>query len=135
MGVLIDSSVLIDYERGRSDLDGRIGDRGDEPFLLSVVSASELLHGVCRADDRTRRARRSGFVEAVLDRFPILHIDLPTARTHAEVWAELAAAGRLIGAHDLWLAAGALAHGMTLATSDVRHFDRVPGLSVEDWSA
>lgn len=135
MGVLIDSTVLIDHERGRLDLEGHIADRDDEPFLLSVVSVSELLHGVHRAGDRTRRAHRSAFVEAILDRFPILSLDLPTARAHAELWAELAASGRLIGAHDLWLAAAALAHGLTLVTANVRHFDRVPGLAVEAWRA
>ncbi|MFO7893335.1 MAG: PIN domain-containing protein [Longimicrobiales bacterium] len=135
MGVLIDSTVLIDYERERLDLEDRVAGRDDEPFLLSVISVSELLHGVHRADDRVRRARRSAFVEAVLDRFPILVLDLPTARAYAELWAELASAGTLIGAHDLWLAAAALAHGLTLVTSNVRHFGRVPGLQVEDWGA
>lgn len=135
MGILIDSTVLIDFERGRMDLEDRITGRDDEPFLLSVVSVSELLHGVHRAGDRTRRARRSAFVEAVLDRFPILAIDLPTARAHAELWAELATAGTPICAHDLWLAAAALAHGLTLATANVRHFDRVPGLAVEAWGS
>lgn len=99
-----------------------------------MVSVSELLHGVHRAEDRVRRAQRSAFVEAVLDRFPILSLDLPTARAHAELWAELAADGRLIGAHDLWLAAAALAHGLTLATANIRDFDRVPGLAVEEWA-
>lgn len=135
MGVLIGSTVLIDHEGGRLDLEDRVAGRDDEPFLLSVISVSEFLHGVHRADNRTRRARRCAFVEAVLDRFPILALDLPTARTHAELWAELAADGRLVGAHDLWLAAAALAHGLTLVTSSVRHFGRVPGLEVEEWGA
>lgn len=134
MGVLIDTSVLIDHERGRLDLEGRIGGRENEPFLLSVISVSELLHGVHRADERVRRARRSAFVEATLDQFPILALDLPTARVHAELWAELVREGRLIGAHDLWLAAAAVAHGLTLITADVRDFGRVPGLVMEDWS-
>lgn len=135
MGVLIDTSVLIEYERGRVDLEASTGARADEAFLLSVISVSELLHGVHRVDDRVRRARRSAFVEAVLDRFPILTVDLPTARAHAALWAELAEQGRLIGAHDLWLAAAALAHGLVLATANLRELGRVPGLDVEDWGA
>jgi tRNA(fMet)-specific endonuclease VapC len=131
---LIDASVLIAAERGGVDPDARVRDREDEPFFLSVVTASELLHGVHRAGDRVRRARRSAFVEAVLDAFPLLAVDLPTARMHAQLWAELASAGRMIGAHDLWLAAAALAHGLTLATANVREFGRVPGLAVEDWT-
>lgn len=135
MGVLIDATVLIAHERGRLDLAGRTAGREDEPFLLSVVTVSELLHGVHRARDRVRRAKRSGFVEAIIDRMPLLPIDLPSARVHAEIRAGLASSGRLIGAHDLWLAAQAVAHGLTLATANVREFARVPGLDVEDWSA
>ena len=92
------------------------------------------LPAVHRARNPSRRARRTAFVEGILDRFPILGVNLPTARFHAELWAGLAAVGRLIGPHDLWLAATCLAHGLTLATTNPREFSRVPGLELEDWS-
>lgn len=114
---------------------GRIEGRADAPFFLSVITVSELLHGVHRAQDRTQRARRSVFVEAIIERFPRLPIDLPTARIHAEVWSDLARHGTPVGPHDLWIAATALAHGLTLATLNVREFARVPGLEFEDWSS
>ena len=133
MGILIDASVLIDHERGRSDLENRVAGREDEPFYLSVITVSELLHGVHRADTPSRRAHRSVFVEAVIDRFPLLPLDLPTARIHAETGAQLTADGQTIGAHDLWIAAAALAHGLTLVTANLREFRRVPGLDVEEW--
>jgi tRNA(fMet)-specific endonuclease VapC len=135
VGILIDATVLIEHERGRLDLASRIAGREEEAFFLSVITVSELLHGVHRAADAVRRANRSAFVEAVIDRFPLLPIDLPTARAHAGAWSELAAAGSLIGAHDLWLAAAAVAHDLTLATGNLREFRRVPGLRVEDWTA
>ena len=134
MGLLMDSSVLIEHERGRLDVAARVAGREEEEIFLSVVTASELLHGVHRATDRSVRARRAAFVESVLDEFPLLGIDLLTARTHARLWAELAARGELIGAHDLWLAATAVGRGLTFATGNVREFRRVPGLVVEDWS-
>ena len=134
MGVLIDTNVLIEYERGRLDLEPHLARRGQEEFYLSVVSASELLHGVHRAANPQIRMRRSAFVEALLERFPLLPIDLATARVHAQVWAELAGAGKLIGPNDLWIAATALARGLDLITANVREFDRVPGLTVEVWT-
>ncbi len=133
MGVLIDASVLIEHERRGLDLEARVRGREDEEFFLSVVTASELLHGVHRSPDRTVRARRSAFVEGAIDALPLLPIDLPTARMHAEVWADLAREGTLIGPHDLWLAAAALAHGCQLVTANIREFERVPGLEVEEW--
>lgn len=134
MGVLIDSSVLIGYERRRASFEERLVGREDEEFFLSVVTASELLHGVHRASDANIRARRSAFVEAVLERFPLLPVDLGVARAHARIWAGLMAEGRLIGPHDLWLAATCLAHGLTIVTGNVREFARVPGLTVESWT-
>jgi tRNA(fMet)-specific endonuclease VapC len=133
MGVLIDSSVLIGQERGRLDLESRLADRGDEGFFLSVVTASELLHGIHRAKDPAIRARRSAFVESVLARFPLLQIDLATARIHAQIGAHLMASGTLVGPNDLWLAATCIAHGLSIATGNVRELSRVPGLRVESW--
>lgn len=135
MGILIDASVLIGYERRRSDIEQRLVGREDEEFFLSVVTASELLHGVHRAKSPDVRARRSAFVEAVLARFPLLSIDLPTARTHAQLWAELVSKGKMIGAHDIWIAAACVAHGLTLVTGNLREFERVPGLAIESWGS
>ncbi len=135
MGVLIDTSVLIEYERGRLDLAYRFEGRADEPFFLSVISVSELLHGVRRAHDAGTRARRSAFVEGVLEWLPILPVDLPTARLHAEIWARLDDAGTPVGAHDLWLAASCMARSLSLATCNVRELRRVAGLEIEDWRA
>ena len=135
MGVLIDTSILIEHERRRLNLEPRLSGRGEEEeFFLSVVTASELLHGVHRAAQPEIRLKRSAFVEGLLERFPLLPLDLATARVHAQVWAELARAGKMIGPNDLWIAATALAHGLTMVTANVREFERVPGLIVEVWT-
>ncbi len=133
MGVLIDASVLIGSERGHVAIEQKLSGRENEEFFLSVVTASELLHGVHRAKASDVRAKRLAFVEAVLARFPLLSIDLPTARTHAQLWAELASTGKMIGPHDLWIAAACVAHGLTLVTGNVQEFQRVPGLAIESW--
>ena len=135
MAVLIDASILIEAERGRLDLEPYVAQRPEEEFFLSVITASELLHGVHRAVQPEVRAKRSAFVEAILERFPLLPVDIVTARAHAQVWAALAAAGQMIGAHDLWLAATCIAHGLTMVTANVREFARVPGLAVEVWGS
>ena len=133
MAVLIDASILIEYERRRLDLERYLAQRQQEEFFLSVVTASELLHRVHRAVQPEVRTKRAAFVEAILERLPLLPVDLATARAHAQVWATLAAAGMLIGPHDLWLAATCIAHGLTMVTANVREFTRVPGLAVEVW--
>lgn len=130
MGLLIDSSVLIEHERGRLDLARLLEGTAEGEAFLSAITASELLHGVQRARTPAERARRLASVEVLLSAFPVLPVDLTVARVHAQVWAELRAAGTPIGPHDLWIAATCLAHGHAVATANVREFARVPGLVV-----
>ncbi len=126
MAVLIDTGLLVDLERGvaNPEVEGAIG---AEDRAISVITVSELLHGVHRANG-AQRARRSAFVEHLLAGMRALEITEQIARMHADIWAQLAARGEVIGAHDLWIAATALAHGMGLATGNTREFKRVPGL-------
>lgn len=133
MGILIDASVLIEHERGRLDLGGYLAGMEEDEFFLSVITVSELLHGVHRAVDAAMRARRAAWVEAVLERFPLLPVDAASARAQARIWADLAGQGRTIGHHDLWLAATCIAHDLGMATANVREFERVPGLKVMAW--
>lgn len=129
-GILLDSSIVIAVERRQLDLGAVTAGRLDLTFL-SAISASELLHGVHRANTHRRQLARSAFVEAVLAAFPVLELDLATARVHSKIWAELEASGTLIAAHDLWIAATALAHSLILMSTNVREFSRVPGLALE----
>lgn len=128
MAVLIDTDMLVDLERGviNPEVENAIG---DEDRAISVVTVSELLHGVHRAAG-AQRTRRRAFVEHLLAGMRAIEITEPIARVHADIWAQLAAKGQLIGAHDLWIAATALAHGMGIATGNVDEFQRVPGLRV-----
>lgn len=133
MGVVIDSCVLIECEHGRFDLDAHLAARMDEQAYISVISVSELLHGVHRAVSHTRRVQRSAHVESVLRQLPIIEIDLAVARTHASIAADLAGVGTPVPAHDLWIAASCVAHGHTLVTTNARDFARIPGLRYEVW--
>lgn len=133
MGALVDSSVLIAAERGLLDIGSLAKQHGQLELAMSVITASELLHGAHRADSKARRARREAYVETILSAFPVVPFDLICARTHARLWADLAARGVSVGAHDLLIAATAIAHGMDLATRDERSFPKIPGLSLIRW--
>ncbi len=128
MAVLIDTDMLVDLERGvvNPEVENAIG---NEDRAISVITVSELLHGVHRASG-AQRTRRRAFVEHLLGGMRAIEVTEPIARVHADIWAQLAAKGRLIGAHDLWIAATALAHGLGIATGNADEFQRVPGLRV-----
>lgn len=127
MAVLIDTSVLVDAERRNRTLDEAVGERDR---AISVITASELLHGVHRARTHAVRAQRAAFVEHLLAAVEPLPITAAVARAHAEIWANMESDGNLIGAHDLWIAATALSLGIEVATTNTKDFGRVPGLDL-----
>lgn len=126
MAVLIDTDVLIDTGRAGSSIEDLAG---DEDRAISVITVSELLRGVHRAHGATRH-RRLAFAEHLLASLSVVPISTPVARLHAEIHAELSAAGRQVGAHDLWIAATALAHGFGVVTRNSRDFTNIPGLRI-----
>jgi tRNA(fMet)-specific endonuclease VapC len=140
VGTLLDTTVFIDLERAlralpaetamaevAQRLEAQLG--ANEEVGIAAITASELLHGVHRAD-RKHRARREAFVEGVLTAFPPLPFDLLAARSHARLWAELAAAGSDVGPHDRLVAATAIAAGWRVGTANTRHFSPVRDLDV-----
>lgn len=127
MAVLIDTSVLVNAERRGKPLEHALGEHGR---AISVVTASELLHGVHRAKDDRVRTRRQAFVEHLISSIEPLPVTTSVARAHAEIWAGLERGGEVIGAHDMWIAATAVSHGMSIATHNAVEFERVPGLTV-----
>jgi tRNA(fMet)-specific endonuclease VapC len=133
VGMLIDSSVLIAWERDQRDIETELAGHADEDFAISAITASELLHGVHRATTPARRSQREAFVEGLLTRLPIISFDLVTARIHARLSAELALKGTAVGPHDLIIATTAMARGHAVATRDERSFPKIPGLSLHRW--
>jgi tRNA(fMet)-specific endonuclease VapC len=129
MAQLIDSSVWIELERRGRPIES-VTAAPDEPLALASITASELLVGVYRANSPEHRSQREAYVEAILARVPVLPFDLHVARVHAPISAQFTATGRPIGAHDLLIAATALAHGYAVLTVNLRDFQRVPGLVV-----
>ena len=130
--MIVDSSILIAFERRRFDLE-RLLTEHPAP-AIAAVTAAELLIGVERADTPERRARRESFVENIFVRVPIIPFDLPQARLFAVRFAELAGRGKVIGDRDLQIAVTALSLDYELATLNLREFQRVTGLKLVDVS-
>ncbi len=130
MGVIFDTSVLIGLERASSRLDKFILGREEEAFGISAITVSELLHGVHRADSERRRTIREAFVEKIIDVFTVFPFDLSAARIYAGIWASLARRGKVVGAHDLIIAATSISLGFSLATLDLRDYGLIEGLNI-----
>lgn len=107
MGSLIDTTVLA-ATRGTEDF--------NDAWAVSAITVGELKAGVLIAHDAPTRARRLALLAAVLAEAPALPIDRHIAARYGELRAR---AGRQ-PSNDLWIAATALAHDLTLVTADER---------------
>ena len=131
MGLIFDSSVLICLERNLQKVEKIIAGKEEEPYGISVITVSELLHGVHRADSEKRRLEREAFVERVIELFPAYPFDLNAARIYARIWANLVKKGIALGAHDLMIGSTAVSLGFSVITTDIRDFEKIPGLKIE----
>ncbi len=114
-------------ERGRAGIASLIDESDD--VTIAAVTAAELLVGVQIADSR-RRPKRAAFVEAVLETIPVDSYDIAVARSHALLLADVHRSRRARGAHDLLIAATALANDRTVVTADASGFSELPGIVV-----
>jgi tRNA(fMet)-specific endonuclease VapC len=74
--------------------------------------------------------KRRTYIENALAVFPVIPFTDLTAQIHAHLWADLESRGKMIGYHDLIVAATAIEIGSAVTTFNVRHFSAVKGLKV-----
>jgi tRNA(fMet)-specific endonuclease VapC len=125
--LILDTTVVVVGERGLTRLDDLIGDEDD--VAIGAITVAELLVGVEPAD-AGQRSRRRSLVESVLATIPVEDYDLDVARSHAQLLAHARRSGRRRGAHDLIIAATALARDRTVVTADRGGFGDLPGVAV-----
>lgn len=124
--IIADSDVLIDALAGRDPAAGRVStEMGRGVLATSAITAFELLSGA-----RTKRtADRVGRLLAALT---ILPVDEEAGRRAAEVRISLEARGTPIGMADYLIAGVCLARSAGLLSRYRAHFERIPGLLVDD---
>ena len=127
---MLDTNVVSELVR-RPDGEAARRAASIEPrtIAVSIIVAAELRYGAARR----RSARLTRQLEAVLAALVTLPLAQPADAHYAAIRSELERVGRTIGHNDLLIAAHARALDLPLVTRNVREFERVPGLVVEDW--
>lgn len=99
-------------------------------LCISSVTLMELFYG---AEKSAVPERNLAVVEGFAARATVLDYDTAAAQHTGQLRAEQAKAGRPIGPYDQMIAGHARSQGLILVTNNVREFERVPGLRIEDW--
>lgn len=127
---MLDTSIASGVIAQRVNLDARLQDLDSEQWCISAITRAELRFGVLRKPGATKLAR---LVQAFLDVARVEPFDVRAADAFAALRADFERRGVGIGMADEMIAAHALSLGAVVVTDNVRHFERVPGLVVENW--
>ena len=129
MGIVIDTDIFIRAEReGRADLADFL--RTDEEVGLCTITLSELYEGVHLANNTRRALERRNFIEQFVTVLPLLEFNREAALQHARLRALQRQQGKMIGAHDMIIAATAMELGWDVLTFNAAEFRQVEGLGV-----
>jgi tRNA(fMet)-specific endonuclease VapC len=131
---LVDTDIPSDFLRGKN---AHVVDRANVylrdhgRFTISVVTVFEIVRGRHQANQLDRAQKFLEWTKLA----DVLAFDAECARIAGEIGGSLLRSGLPVGVADVLIAATAIAHGLTLATANVDHYQRMKpfGLTIENW--
>jgi len=131
MGVIVDTCIWVDVERGRISAADVQQITGTEPVYICPVTIAELTFGAEMAADAAIRQQRLSALER-LKKKPALLMDEETGLIFGRLAAQLRRQGRAADfrIQDLWIAALAVQYAFPVLTHNVRDFEDIPGVKI-----
>ena len=127
---LLDTNAVIAAMKGQQGMVTRIRAQRPQDVFVSSVILHELYYGAFRSEQTEANVDR---VDAL--QFQTLDFDAEDARKAGEIRARLAASGSPIGPYDVLIAGQALSRELILVTRNLREFQRIAALRIEDWES
>lgn len=128
---LLDTNICIYHLKGQFELDKKILAVGLENCYISVITLAELKFGVSNSAE-SRKENNQKTLDNFLDSLDIISLE-DCLDIFAEIKTQLKKSGNIIDNFDLLIASTALAHEMILVTRNVKHFQRIENLQLENW--
>ena len=128
---LLDTNIVIYVIKQRPQQVLAVFNQHHGRMAISSITLAELVHCAEKSSDI---ARNTAVVEDFVSRLAVLPYDDKAAWQYGNIRAVLEKLGQPIGINDLHIAAHARSNGLTLITNNMREFERVPGLLVENWA-
>jgi tRNA(fMet)-specific endonuclease VapC len=130
--LLIDTDAVSHLVRGsnRGQLIDKLSAVPAEDRCISVITLAELLYGLERKKPAPKLCRR---LDAFLNRVAVLPFDEEAAKVYARIRSRVERAGKPLPHADLQIASIAMSRDLRLLTGNIRHFDRIEGLQIENF--
>lgn len=128
---LLDTNIVIYVIKRRPLQALEIFNRNAGRMAISAITLAELHHGAEKSSNPTANL---AVVEDLCSRLEVLPYGAKAAQHYGAIRAALEKQGQMIGVNDLHIAAHARSEGLTLASNNLREFERVPALQFENWA-
>lgn len=131
MNYLIDTDIIIYSLKNHQKVNENFSSFRNSPKSISVITYGELVYGACKSQYvETNLAK----VHRLAEIFPIINISPSVMETFGDLKVSLEQSGRIIDDMDLMIASTAITHNLILVTNNDRHFRRIEGLGIENWT-
>ena len=132
MAYLIDTDIIIYSIKKSKTVQNNFRKYAYEPKFISIVTYGELLYGAKRS---VNQEKNLAVIRRISELFPMIDISRSIMETFADLKVILEKTGIPIADLDLLIGASALSMNLILVTNNIRHFERVPGLHLENWAS
>ena len=127
---LLDTNIVIYTMKNRPRQVKRHFKQHKGQMCISSVTLGELVFG---AEHSRQVEQNLTDIEAMVARLEVLPFDNKSAHHFGQIRASLYSIGKPIGPYDMMIAGQARASGLILVTNNIKEFERVPGLILENW--
>ena len=132
MKYMLDTNIIVYAKNNRPEhVLRRLMSHEPDQLCISAVTMAELESGIFRS---SRPGQNRMALMLFLSGIQVVPFDAEATREYGDIRHELTMQGNLIGANDLLIAAHARAMGAVLVTNNMREFERVEGLRIENWA-
>jgi tRNA(fMet)-specific endonuclease VapC len=127
---LLDTNICVYFLNGMFNLKEQIGLRGFEHCAVSEITIAELKYGIAKSAKKEANAKSLAIFQSKIEILPIY----PALDVYASEKARLKTKGRIIDDFDLLIGSTAIFNDLVLVTKNVSDFDRLEGITIEDWT-
>ncbi len=131
MAYLLDTCAISDFIWNRGNTAERLKAENTATLFISVISRLEIEYGLALNPPLAKKIKP--ILTSLMLEIPVLDFDEDSALKASHIRAHLRQQGTPIGPYDLLIAATALTHDLVLVTSNTKEFERIEGLTTEDW--
>lgn len=132
MKYLVDTNILIYLLNSKSlKLQNKFTSKSIEEFCVSSITVAELIYG---AKKSKKIEKNLNAAIKILSPFKIIDFTSMDAFEYGDIRVDLELHGNIIGANDLLIAAQARRLKLIVLTANIKEYERVKGLKVENWA-